>query len=265
MAQVESAYAMDTDSVPPSRKLLLSELPEECISVVLAQLPLAAVSLCAATCSSLNTVIALDSIWRSLCLAMPALENFAAHAAHLELSPANSCRSWRQVAKCITHAPRLPEALQLPDPDNWGEVRSGGPQVVYYSGRIGKDRVVKTLEPWVVCYRKRPRKRPTETGFNVFSRHLNLNLARAQEHMLNMESVSPDKARKLEEMIIILAQRGKLGGGVDEKTLSQMLEMGYRASEEWESEYKEQAAKADCLADGSQSDCSQARALLRLY
>jgi hypothetical protein len=83
--------------------------------------------------------------------------------------------------------------------------------------------------------------------------------------MLNMESVSPDKARKLEEMIIILAQRGKLGGGVDEKTLSQMLEMGYRASEEWESEYKEQAAKADCLADGSQSDCSQARALLRLY
>jgi hypothetical protein len=136
---------------------------------------------------------------------------------------------------------------------------------VYYSGRIGKDRVVKTLEPWVVCYRKRPRKRPTETGFNVFSRHLNLNLARAQEHMLNMESVSPDKARKLEEMIIILAQRGKLGGGVDEKTLSQMLEMGYRASEEWESEYKEQAAKADCLADDSQSDRSQARALLRLY
>ena len=51
----------------------------------------------------------------------------------------------------------------------------------------------------------------------------------------------------------------------DLQTLSQMLETGYRASEEWESEYEAQAAKADCLADDSQSDFSQARALLRRY
>ena len=105
MAQIESAYAMDTDSVPPSRKLLLSELPEECISVVLAQLPLAAVSLCAATCSSLNTVIELDSIWRSLCLAMPALENFAAHAVHLSCPQQTvagaGVKVLLQICKCV--------------------------------------------------------------------------------------------------------------------------------------------------------------------
>jgi programmed cell death protein 5 len=46
----------------------------------------------------------------------------------------------------------------------------------------------------------------------------------ARERMSNIKMVKPDKARKIEDMLIMRSQRGQLGGVVDEETLIQMLE-----------------------------------------
>ena len=46
----------------------------------------------------------------------------------------------------------------------------------------------------------------------------------ARERMSNIRIVKQDKARKIEDMLIMRAQRGQLGGVVDEDTLIQMLE-----------------------------------------
>jgi programmed cell death protein 5 len=46
----------------------------------------------------------------------------------------------------------------------------------------------------------------------------------ARERMSNIKMVKADKARKIEDMLIMRAQRGQLGGVVDEDTLIQMLE-----------------------------------------
>jgi len=46
----------------------------------------------------------------------------------------------------------------------------------------------------------------------------------ARERLGNIGMVKPDKARKIQDMLIMQAQRGQLGGVVDEDTLVQMLE-----------------------------------------
>jgi len=46
----------------------------------------------------------------------------------------------------------------------------------------------------------------------------------ARERLNNISMVKKDKARKIEDMLIMRAQRGQLGGVVDEETLIQMLE-----------------------------------------
>merc|ERR1719231_2105103 len=46
----------------------------------------------------------------------------------------------------------------------------------------------------------------------------------ARERLGNIGMVKKDKARKIEDMLIMRAQRGQLGGVVDEDTLIQMLE-----------------------------------------
>ena len=46
----------------------------------------------------------------------------------------------------------------------------------------------------------------------------------ARERLGNIGMVKKDKARKIEDMLIMRAQRGQLGGVVDEDTLIEMLE-----------------------------------------
>ena len=159
------------------RRLLLSDLPEECLGAIISTLPLPAAALCAAASSALRGAVALDATWRALCLSLPAFIQFAPRAAQLELDPSSFAGGWQQAAKRLKDAPSLPKTLQLPAPeeDAYGSVRWRGTaqmqHLVHYSGEIGGDRCVKTAQPWVICCRRRP-KRPPRSGFKVFCRFL---------------------------------------------------------------------------------------------
>jgi len=157
------------------RTLTLPDLPEECLSAVLTILPLATVAQCASACKALGEVVALDSTWRALSLAMPACMAIPV-AARLEME-ASRFAGWRQVAQRLKNAPAVPTSLHLPDKDAEaaiGEVRMCEAMhrqpVVYYTGGIGSDRAVRTNEPWTIFYRRRP-KRPPADGLRVMRRH----------------------------------------------------------------------------------------------
>ena len=98
----------------PGASVLLSDLPEECLSAVLTVLPVAAVARCAAACSTMHEVAAQDATWRALCLAMPAFAAFAPHAARVDVNPDGLPAGWRQVAKNLKDASAVPTTLQLP-------------------------------------------------------------------------------------------------------------------------------------------------------
>ena len=123
------------------KSVLLSDLPEECLSAVLILLPIAAVARCAAACSTINEVASQDATWRALCLGMPAFEALAPHAARVELDTACHPAGWRQVAKRLKNAPRVPTSLVLPGVegvDRCGVVHqrrtAQGQNVVHYAG-----------------------------------------------------------------------------------------------------------------------------------
>lgn len=121
--------------------VLLSDLPEECLSAVLTLLPIAAVARCAAVCSTINEVASQDATWRALCLGMPAFEALAPYATRVDVDTACYPAGWRQVAKRLRDAPRVPTSLVLPGlhgVDRCGVVNqrrtAQGQTVVHYAG-----------------------------------------------------------------------------------------------------------------------------------
>jgi hypothetical protein len=131
----------ETQQPEREKGVLLSDLPEECLSAVLILLPIAAVARCAAACSTINEVASQDATWRALCLGMPAFEALASHAARVEVNIACHPAGWRQVAKRLKNAPRVPTSLVLPGVegvDRCGVVHqrrtAQGQNVVHYAG-----------------------------------------------------------------------------------------------------------------------------------